>query len=145
LEVFVSLRFAEYGRELDIKKLPMLEERDDRGLTPPEVLGRAIQKKKSLLLLGGPGSGKTTLLKYFSICCLDVNERPPASPPAAHSNFNSAPPNRSRAAFRRGAGDLGQSQQPKYSAGAVGELAAPLRGAGVAAIGVVDARGFAAR
>jgi len=74
LEVFVSLRFAEYGRELDIKNLPMLEARDDRALTPPEVLGRVIQKKKSLLL-GGPGSGKTTLLKYFSICCLDANER----------------------------------------------------------------------
>lgn len=74
LEVFVSLRFAEYGREMDLRQLPAPEERDDRNLTPPEVLGRAIQKKKALLL-GGPGSGKTTLLKYFSICCLDANER----------------------------------------------------------------------
>jgi len=81
LEVFVSLRFAEYGRELDRKRLPEMAEREDRALTPPEVLGRAIQKKKSLLLLGGPGSGKTTLLKYFSICCLEPRAGLPLQPP----------------------------------------------------------------
>ncbi|MGH7451765.1 MAG: hypothetical protein ACRENG_10495, partial [bacterium] len=56
LDVFVSLRFSEFWREMEMKRLPAAEERDDRLLTPPEVLQHAIQKQKSLLILGGPGS-----------------------------------------------------------------------------------------
>ncbi|MCI0556168.1 MAG: NACHT domain-containing protein, partial [Anaerolineae bacterium] len=75
LDVFVSLRFSEYWHEMEMKRLPTPEERDDLALTPPEVLERAIQKQESLLILGGPGSGKTTLLKYFAVCCLDPEGR----------------------------------------------------------------------
>ncbi len=75
LDVFVSLRFSDHGREMDLKRLPEVEERESRDFTPPQVLQRAMQKKKSLLLLGGPGSGKTTLLKYFAVCCLDATSR----------------------------------------------------------------------
>ncbi|MDZ7363887.1 MAG: SUMF1/EgtB/PvdO family nonheme iron enzyme [candidate division KSB1 bacterium] len=86
LDVFVSLRLAEYGREMEMKHLPRLsltnsgkkgrglpapESREERLLNPAEVLQRAVRKQKSLLVLGGPGSGKTTLLKYFAVCCLD--------------------------------------------------------------------------
>ncbi|GEM_PF-1516899 len=90
LDVFVSLRLAEYGREMEMKHLPRLslansekkgrglpapESREDRLLNPAEVLQRAVRKQKSLLVLGGPGSGKTTLLKYFAVCCLDPQGR----------------------------------------------------------------------
>ncbi|MDZ7308622.1 MAG: SUMF1/EgtB/PvdO family nonheme iron enzyme [candidate division KSB1 bacterium] len=75
LDVFVSLRFSEQWREMEKKRLPAPEEREERTLTPPQVLARAMQKEKSLLILGGPGSGKTTLLKYFAICCLEADTR----------------------------------------------------------------------
>lgn len=75
LDVFVSLRFSDQGRELDLKRLPDGGEREPRELTPAQVLERAVHKKKSLLVLGGPGSGKTTLLKYFAVCCLDPESR----------------------------------------------------------------------
>jgi energy-coupling factor transporter ATP-binding protein EcfA2 len=75
LDVFVSLRFSDQGRELDMKHLSAPEEREPHDLTPPQVLQRAMQKKKTLLILGGPGSGKTTLLKYFAVCCLDAAGR----------------------------------------------------------------------
>lgn len=75
LDVFVSLRFSDHWREMEMKRLPAPEEREPRDLTPPQVLQRAMQKKKTLLLLGGPGSGKTTLLKYFAVCCLDTETR----------------------------------------------------------------------
>ncbi|MDZ7291699.1 MAG: SUMF1/EgtB/PvdO family nonheme iron enzyme [candidate division KSB1 bacterium] len=75
LDVFVSLHFSDPWREMEKKRLPVPEERENRALTPPQVLQRAMQKKKSLLILGGPGSGKTTLLKYFAVCCLDADSR----------------------------------------------------------------------
>jgi formylglycine-generating enzyme required for sulfatase activity len=76
LDVFVSLRFSDHGREMEKHRLPAPEMRGEEAtLTPPQVLQRAMQKKKSLLILGGPGSGKTTLLKYFAVCCLDAGTR----------------------------------------------------------------------
>jgi energy-coupling factor transporter ATP-binding protein EcfA2 len=76
LDVFVSLRFSDHGREMEKHRLPAAEGRGEEAtLTPPQVLQRAMQRKKSLLILGGPGSGKTTLLKYFAVCCLDADNR----------------------------------------------------------------------
>jgi formylglycine-generating enzyme required for sulfatase activity/energy-coupling factor transporter ATP-binding protein EcfA2 len=54
---------------------PPVAELVEAELTPMQVLQRAMNKKKSLLILGGPGSGKTTLLKYFAVCCLDPEGR----------------------------------------------------------------------
>lgn len=75
LDVFILLRFSDHWREMEMKRLPEAAERENRDLSPRQVLQRAMQKKKSLLILGAPGSGKTTLMKYFAVCCLDTEGR----------------------------------------------------------------------
>ena len=78
IEVFVALRFSATGREFEMKRGALMEEREEneRGhSSPKEVLQRARRKKSALLILGQPGSGKTTLLKFYAMCCLDAEGR----------------------------------------------------------------------
>ncbi|MCP5051207.1 MAG: SUMF1/EgtB/PvdO family nonheme iron enzyme, partial [bacterium] len=76
-DVFVSLRISEQWRsdhrfEGDENEKEMRREFErERHLSPEEVMERAFQKYRLLLIIGDPGSGKTTLLKFYSMCCLD--------------------------------------------------------------------------
>ncbi|MCK4761131.1 MAG: NACHT domain-containing protein [Candidatus Aminicenantes bacterium] len=47
----------------------------ERRLTPEEVMTRAFEDYRLLLIIGDPGSGKTTLLKYYAMKCLDKKHR----------------------------------------------------------------------
>ncbi|MCH8021447.1 SUMF1/EgtB/PvdO family nonheme iron enzyme [candidate division KSB1 bacterium] len=76
LDVFVSLRFAHYGREKMPASQPVESEIEHaENLTPEKVLQLALKKKRLLLIIGDPGSGKTTLLKYYALNCLDEQGR----------------------------------------------------------------------
>ncbi|NIM13489.1 MAG: SUMF1/EgtB/PvdO family nonheme iron enzyme [Candidatus Aminicenantes bacterium] len=75
-EAFVSLRISEswrcedrFGALKKQKNMPVY--REERYLSPEEVMKRAFQKYKLLLVIGDPGSGKTTLMKYYAVVCLD--------------------------------------------------------------------------
>jgi len=82
---FVSLRISEYWRsekrfeQHEMDELPgklcepyePLEHEGQRYSTAEEVMTRAFQKYRLLLIIGGPGSGKTTLMKYYVMHCLD--------------------------------------------------------------------------
>ncbi|MCP5049775.1 MAG: SUMF1/EgtB/PvdO family nonheme iron enzyme [bacterium] len=78
-EVFVSLRISEQWRsdrrydgdnDSEKEELPGEMERE-QNLSPGEVMERAFQKYRLLLIIGDPGSGKTTLLKYYAMRCLE--------------------------------------------------------------------------
>jgi predicted NACHT family NTPase len=75
-DAFVSLRISEswrcedrFGEMKKQEKMPAY--REGRYLTPEEVIKRAFQEYKLLLVIGDPGSGKTTLMKYYAVGCLD--------------------------------------------------------------------------
>lgn len=68
LHVFVSLRFSDPIRRMHLGKAAGKPEQNDT-VTPAMVLQKAMQRRKPLLILGGPGYGKTTLLKYYAVCC----------------------------------------------------------------------------
>ncbi len=72
-DAFVSLRISESWRSetrFDPNK-KMTGHEGERHLTPEEVMKRAFQDYRLLLIIGDPGSGKTTLLKYYAMHCLD--------------------------------------------------------------------------
>jgi formylglycine-generating enzyme required for sulfatase activity len=72
-EAFVSLWISESWRS-DTRFDPnkkMMGHEGQRHLTPEEVMKRAFQDYRLLLIIGDPGSGKTTLLKYYFMLCLD--------------------------------------------------------------------------
>jgi len=82
---FVSLRISESWRsETRFERHEMhaphgmleescepLEHKCERHSTAEEVMKRAFQKYRLLLVIGDPGSGKTTLMKYYAMHCLD--------------------------------------------------------------------------
>lgn len=74
---FVSLCISESWRSEERYALQKeLSERDiDRHLTPEQVMKRAFQNYRLLLVIGDPGSGKTTLLKYYAVSCLNKKYR----------------------------------------------------------------------
>ena len=72
LDTFVSLRIStawRSERQFDPtgKELPCDLDGD---LSPDQVIARAFERYRMLLIIGEPGSGKTTLLKYFAMTCL---------------------------------------------------------------------------
>jgi energy-coupling factor transporter ATP-binding protein EcfA2 len=73
LDVFASLRLTETWR--NERPFDISENERYRHLSPEEVLQRALQRRRLLLILGDPGSGKTTLLKYYAMLCLDDGGR----------------------------------------------------------------------
>ncbi|HLP62248.1 MAG TPA: NACHT domain-containing protein, partial [Candidatus Deferrimicrobium sp.] len=73
---FVSLRISEYWRSdtrFERHETPVgpLEYEGKPHSTAEEVMKRAFQKYRLLLVIGDPGSGKTTLMKYYAMHCLD--------------------------------------------------------------------------
>ncbi|MCX6581718.1 MAG: SUMF1/EgtB/PvdO family nonheme iron enzyme [Candidatus Aminicenantes bacterium] len=75
---FVSLRISEYWRSetrfgQNAHEAPVgpLEYEGKPYSTPEEVMNRAFQEYRLLLIIGDPGSGKTTLMKYYAMHCLD--------------------------------------------------------------------------
>ena len=74
IDVFVSLRFSDPGREMHLRGISAVK-KEQKPATPASVLEKATAQKKPLLILGGPGFGKTTLLKYFSVCCRTLEGR----------------------------------------------------------------------
>jgi len=72
-DAFVSLHISESWRSetrFETKE-KLIDHEGERHLTPEEVMKRAFQKNRVLLIIGDPGSGKTTLLKYYAMHCLD--------------------------------------------------------------------------
>ena len=72
-DAYVSLHISESWRSetrFETRKNPVDHEQE-RRLTPEQVMKRAFQKHRVLLIIGDPGSGKTTLLKYYAVHCLD--------------------------------------------------------------------------
>jgi formylglycine-generating enzyme required for sulfatase activity len=71
-DAFVSLCISESWRSEKRFELPAEMERleMERHLTPEQVMKRAFQNFRLLLVIGDPGSGKTTLLKYYALRCL---------------------------------------------------------------------------
>ena len=45
--------------------------KEERVLSPEDVMNLVFQQHRLLLVIGDPGSGKTTLLKYYALSCLD--------------------------------------------------------------------------
>ncbi|NIM13493.1 MAG: SUMF1/EgtB/PvdO family nonheme iron enzyme [Candidatus Aminicenantes bacterium] len=72
-DAFVSLCISESWRsEKRFEKPEKMERLEmERHLTPEQVMKRAFQNFRLLLVIGDPGSGKTTLLKYYAVKCLD--------------------------------------------------------------------------
>jgi len=72
-DAFVSLHISESWRsETRFEpKEKQIDHEEGRHLTPEQVMKRAFQKHRVLLIIGDPGSGKTTLLKYYAMHCLD--------------------------------------------------------------------------
>ncbi len=79
---FVSLRISEtwrsetrFGRhklhEMPGDTCELCEHEGERYSTAEEVMKRAFQRYRLLLIIGDPGSGKTTLMKYYAMYCLD--------------------------------------------------------------------------
>jgi formylglycine-generating enzyme required for sulfatase activity/energy-coupling factor transporter ATP-binding protein EcfA2 len=76
-DAFVSLHISESWRS-DTRfetKEKQIDHDEERHLTPEQVMKRAFQKYRVLLIIGDPGSGKTTLLKYYAVHCLDKENR----------------------------------------------------------------------
>jgi predicted NACHT family NTPase len=76
-DAFVSLRISESWRSemrFDPDK-KMIDHEGERHLTPEQVMKRAFQNYRLLLIIGDPGSGKTTLLKYYAMHCLDKDNK----------------------------------------------------------------------
>jgi len=78
-DAFVSLRISESWRCEDRfgemkKQENMPAYREERYLSPEEVIKRAFQNFRLLLVIGDPGSGKTTLMKYYAVACLDMKK-----------------------------------------------------------------------
>jgi Cdc6-like AAA superfamily ATPase len=80
-DVFVSLRISEAWKSdqrFDADKEMLARQREfaeHRHLEPPEVMRRAFEKYRLLLIIGDPGSGKTTLLKFYAMHCLDAYKK----------------------------------------------------------------------
>ena len=69
MDTFVSLIISEtfhsedrFNR--DIRESEMQEKKD---FSPEEIIERAFQKSRMMLIIGDPGSGKTTLVKYYTL------------------------------------------------------------------------------
>ena len=76
-DAFVSLDISESWRSdtgFDSDK-KMMEYEAQRHLKPQEVIKRAFQNYRLLLVIGDPGSGKTTLLKFYAMHCLDKENK----------------------------------------------------------------------
>ncbi|NIM13750.1 MAG: SUMF1/EgtB/PvdO family nonheme iron enzyme [Candidatus Aminicenantes bacterium] len=71
-DAFVSLCISESWRsEKRFEKPEKIERMEmERHLTAEQVMKRAFQNFRLLLVIGDPGSGKTTLLKYYTLRCL---------------------------------------------------------------------------
>ncbi|NIM14071.1 MAG: SUMF1/EgtB/PvdO family nonheme iron enzyme [Candidatus Aminicenantes bacterium] len=76
-DAFVSLSISESWRSEKRFDVPGKMERleMERHLTAEQVMKRAFQNFRLLLVIGDPGSGKTTLLKYYAVRCLDKRHR----------------------------------------------------------------------
>ncbi|UCH93187.1 MAG: SUMF1/EgtB/PvdO family nonheme iron enzyme, partial [Candidatus Aminicenantes bacterium] len=78
-DAFVSLFISESWRSdrrfHDPEKITAHEMERQRHLSPEQVMKRAFQRDRLLLVIGDPGSGKTTLLKYYAVICLDKIKR----------------------------------------------------------------------
>jgi formylglycine-generating enzyme required for sulfatase activity/energy-coupling factor transporter ATP-binding protein EcfA2 len=68
----ISTRISETFTSLRISEARSAEE---GYFSPEEVMERAFQKYRLLLIIGDPGSGKTTLLKYYAVTCLDKKQK----------------------------------------------------------------------
>ena len=76
-DAFVSLRISESWRS-EMRFDPgnkIMGHEGERHLTPEQVMKRAFQNYRLLLIIGDPGSGKTTLLKYYAMHCLDKEHK----------------------------------------------------------------------
>ncbi len=69
LDTFVSLNLTASSGSSEAGGVALAE--TQKYLSPEEVITRAFQAERLLLIIGDPGSGKTTLLKFYATHCLN--------------------------------------------------------------------------
>ncbi len=74
-ELFVSLQISDILRtENRFDPQKKMTDFEIEPLTPEDVIKKAFNEYRLLLIVGDPGSGKTTLLKYYVVNCLKKNK-----------------------------------------------------------------------